>query len=181
MVDLQPVISSRRCWLAAAAAAVLVLLGGPGCSQDPTARAWPSYVVEVEKLLADHDAAMLEIANVNLALNPVPNMPAPKQPLTPGEAAEAVETKVIPMLDSVAARAGGIQIPSSPELTRMHAPLVEGLAGKAEAYKWMVKGFKGRSSADFQKGMDQLSAATGKLDGFRNEFYEAKYAGGPRT
>lgn len=158
-----------------------MLLAGAGCSQDPTARAWPAYQVEIEKILADHDAAMLEIANVNLALNPIPNMPAPKQPLSPKEATEVVEAKVIPMLDAAAQRAGGIQTPSSPTLTRMHAPLVEGLAGKAEAYKWMVKGFKGKSSADFQKGTEQLTAATQKLDAFRNEYYEAKYAGGPRT
>lgn len=158
-----------------------MLLAGAGCSQNPTARAWPVYQVEIEKILADHDAAMLEIANVNLALNPIPNMPAPKEPLTPKDATEIVEAKVIPMLDAAAQRAGGIQTPSSPELTRMHAPLVEGLAGKAEAYKWMVKGFKGKSSADFQKGTEQLAAATQKLDAFRNEFYEAKYAGGPRT
>ncbi len=149
-------------------------------TSTPTQRAWPLYSAEVKKILAAYDDAMLEVANVDVALQIIPGSEPGSTPMKPEEAISKLEKEVIPRLDKAATHAASISIPNSSRLTAMHRPLSESLAAKADAYKMMCTAFKKKDTAEFDKGVAKLTEASNLLSGFRREYGTAVIEGGPR-
>lgn len=154
------------------------------CGGSPTQTAWPQYIEAIDGILNDYDGAMSEVANIDIALSPTaapgPDGKKGEPAIKADEAVTQLEKTVIPRLDELADRASKIKIPGSPTLTRMHAPLAEGMAAKAEAYKLVTKAYRSRDTDMFDKGIVKLTEASEKLAGFLKEYREAKTAGGPR-
>ncbi len=154
------------------------------CSSNPTRTAWPQYVQAIDGLLGDYDGAMAEVANIDIALSPT-QAPGPdgkkgEPAIKADEAVTQLEKNVIPKLDAIADRAAKLKVPGSVTITRMHAPLAEAMASRAEAYKLITKAYRTRDTDMFDKGIVKLTEASEKLGGFLKEYRDAKMGGGPR-
>ena len=114
------------------------------CAANPTQTAWPQYVAAIDGILGDYDAAMAEVANIDIALSPTvapgPDGKKGEPAIKADEAVTQLEKNVIPKLDALADRSAKLKVPGSVTITRMHAPLAEAMASRAEAYKLITKG-----------------------------------------
>lgn len=154
------------------------------CGGNPTQTAWPQYTQAIDVLLNDYDAAMSEVANIDIALSPTaapgPDGKKGEPAIKADEAVTQLEKTVVPKLEELADKSSRIKVPGSPTITRMHAPLADGFTSKAEAYKLVTKAYRTRDTEMFDQGIVKLTEASEKLAGFLKEYRDAKTNGGPR-
>lgn len=151
------------------------------CGQSPSQRNWPAYSGAVNKVLGDYDAAMNEVANVDIAMTPDPSRAgATTGSITNDQAIQQLEQKVIPQLDNAAREAAAINVPNTLiPLVRLQEPFEKSIAQKADAYKAMVAAYKSHNGEDFAKARTELVEASDQMAGFRKAFNDAIDAGGP--
>ena len=164
-------------------AASLTLIGALACGGGGGGggdRAWQQYHDAVEPIMNEYEAALAEIGKIDLALLPVPatdSSPAQPPKITVDTAVQQMKAKFIPALEGVSEKAGGLKIEGSEELSKFHAPLAQGLAGKADSYKAIVLAYEKKDSALFEKALGNLALSDQAINTYRREFTEAAQRG----
>ena len=127
--------------------------------------AFAAYKAAADKILADYDLAMNDVATID---NNLIDLGGTQPRITPDTAVEQLERVFIPKLTAVAKQAADLSTPDYPTLTAAHRPLAVGLVGKVEAYRAMVSAYKARNAAEFDKGFQKLLASDKMVKGYRS-------------
>ena len=165
-------------------AASFILIGALACGGGGGgggSSAWKQYKDAVEPIMNEYETALAEIGKIDLALLPVPaseGSPAQPAKITADTAVQQMKAKFIPALEAVAGKASGLSISGSEDLSKFHAPLAQGLAGKADSYKALVMAYEKKDSALFDKALQNLAASDQAINTYRREFTEAAQRGG---